>query len=164
MKVTYPKRIELPFCRRKVVRKAKLRIRIKTLLGKKILLDQRPKALKATDPQPKGIQRDVLSPSLIIGLQRMAVLFGNGCIYTHDPVAKGKYHNCGSSSYMKPACTRPGEGAYDPEIGPRREKVKAKESLKAKRSQRPTYKTEEVLNPPLISHLAGVLVLAELVV
>ena len=107
------KRIELPFCRRKLVRKIKLRIRIKTLLGQKILLEQRSKALKATNPQSKAIQRDVLSLSLISGLQRTAILFRNGCIYAHDPVAKDKYYNCGSSSYMKPACTRSGEGAYD---------------------------------------------------
>ena len=73
MKVNCQRRIVLPFCRPKKMRTAKVRVKIKIPLGQKILLNLRQKVLKATSPQLKVIQRDVLNPNVIIGLQRTVV-------------------------------------------------------------------------------------------
>ena len=56
------------------MRKVKVRVRVRTLLGQNILLNQRPKVQKATNPQPKVMQRDVPSPSVIVGFRRTVVL------------------------------------------------------------------------------------------
>ena len=94
----------------------------------------RPKAEGAKSDQPpaKGDSKGRPKPQCHHWTSENGCPFGNGCMYTHDPVVKGKCYNCGSSLHLKPACARPGGGAHDPETDPSRGKGKGKGKPKGK--------------------------------
>ena len=107
---------------------------------------------KSDQPQAMVEAKAQVKPQCFKWVSDEGCSYGVNRQYTHEPVVKGRCYNCGATTRLKPACTRPGGGSYDPEM---EQKGKGKGRGKSVAKARVAGAQ---------SSTAGQLVLAELVV